>query len=80
MRVEGGDDMDAYWVILGIVVLGLGLVDVFLTALNYDESGFIATRLCTLQWRCIRGIAGDCHGGGVRSRFARSPDLTSCWS
>ena len=48
--------MHAYWGALGIIVLGLGLVDVFLTALNYDESGFIAVRLCGLQWRCLRGI------------------------
>jgi hypothetical protein len=48
--------MHAFWAVLGIVVLGLGLVDVFLTALNYDESGFLATRLCALQWRCVRSI------------------------
>jgi len=50
--------MHAYWATLGIIVLGLGLVDVFLTALNYDASGFIAIRLCALQWRCLRGITG----------------------
>lgn len=48
--------MHAFWVILGIVVLGIAFLDVFLTALNYDESGFFATRLCELQWRCIRGV------------------------
>jgi Ion channel len=48
--------MHALWATLGIVVLGLGLVDIFLTALDYDESGFISTRLCALQWRCIRVI------------------------
>src|SRR5580698_8281073 len=49
--------MPALLLTLGIVVLGLGLADVFLTALNYDESGFLATRLCRLQWCCIRIIA-----------------------
>jgi hypothetical protein len=48
--------MDAFWVALGIVVLGTGLVDVFLTALNYDGAGFIAIRLCGLQWHCFRGL------------------------
>jgi hypothetical protein len=48
--------MQAFWMVLGIVVLLSGLVDVFLTALNYDESGFIAIRLCALQWRCLRGV------------------------
>ncbi len=38
----------------GIVVLGL--LDVFLTALNYAESGFLATRLCALQWRLLRSV------------------------
>jgi hypothetical protein len=48
--------MHALWAILGIAVLGVGLIDVFLTALNYDESGFIATPLCALQWRCLRVV------------------------
>lgn len=48
--------MQAFWAVLGIVVLGFGLVDVFLTALDYDEAGFLATRLCALQWRCLRRI------------------------
>jgi hypothetical protein len=42
---------------LGIIVLGTGLVDVFLTTLNYDGAGFIAIRLCGLQWHCFRGLA-----------------------
>ena len=48
--------MHTFCAILGIVVLGLGLVDVFLTVLNYDESGFIATPLCALQWRCLPSV------------------------
>jgi Ion channel len=48
--------MHTFWLILGIVMLGLGLVDVFLTALNYDASGFIVMRLCALQWHCLRGL------------------------
>ncbi|MGH8821018.1 MAG: hypothetical protein ACREWJ_06970, partial [Rhodoferax sp.] len=48
--------MHAFWIALGIVVLALGFLDLFLTALNYDESGFLATPLCALEWRCVRGV------------------------
>ncbi|MFI9599431.1 FUSC family protein [Streptomyces sp. NPDC052043] len=44
------------WVVLGIVILVAGLVDLFLTSLNYDEAGFIATPLGALQWRGLRRI------------------------
>jgi Ion channel len=50
------DDMRTFWAVLGIAVAGAGLLDVFLTALNYDESGFLATRLCRFQWCCLRGV------------------------
>ncbi|AWB92321.1 FUSC family protein [Aeromicrobium chenweiae] len=46
--------MDALWVGLGTVVLLLTLLDVFLTALNYDEAGFLAGRLASWQWRLVR--------------------------
>jgi hypothetical protein len=48
--------MREIWVILGVVVLLVALVDVFLVVLNYDESGFLATRLCRLQWYCLRSV------------------------
>ena len=48
--------MSALWAALGVGVLGVGLLDVFLTALNYDEAGFLATRLCRLQWCVVRGL------------------------
>jgi len=44
------------WVILGIAVLIVAFVDVFLVVLNYDETGFLATRLCRLQWYCLRNV------------------------
>ena len=40
--------------VLGIAILAATLVDVFLTALNYDESGFIAGPVTALQWRVLR--------------------------
>lgn len=48
--------MHAFWIILGIVVLGAGFIDLFLTALNYDDSGFLVTPLCAVQWRCFRQL------------------------
>jgi hypothetical protein len=48
--------MHAIWIILGVAVLVVAFVDVFLVVLNYDESGFLATRLCRLQWYCLRAV------------------------
>jgi uncharacterized membrane protein YccC len=48
--------MEAFWLILGIIVLAVGLLDLFLTALGYDEAGFLATRLCQLMWHGLRTI------------------------
>ena len=48
--------MHAFWIILGTAVLIVAFVDVFLVVLNYDETGFLATRLCRLQWYCLRGV------------------------
>lgn len=46
--------MNAFWLGAGIVILGFTLLDVFLTALNYDEAGFLAGRLAAWQWALIR--------------------------
>lgn len=48
--------METVWLVLGIVILSLTLLDVFLTALNYDESGFIAGPLAEGQWRLLRRV------------------------
>lgn len=48
--------METFWLILGIAVLAIGLIDLFLTALDYNEAGFLATRLCRLLWRGMRTI------------------------
>jgi hypothetical protein len=48
--------MHAFWIILGAALLIVGFVDVFLVVLNYDETGFLATRLCRLQWYCLRAV------------------------
>ncbi len=46
--------MDSLWLLLGIVVLASTLIDVFLTALNFDESGFLGDRVAAAQWRLLR--------------------------
>ena len=48
--------MHGFWIILGTAVLIVAFVDVFLVVLNYDESGFLATRLCRWQWYCLRSV------------------------
>jgi hypothetical protein len=48
--------MHQFWIILGTLVLIVAFIDVFLVVLNYDETGFLATRLCRLQWYCLRNV------------------------
>ena len=48
--------MHAFWIILGTAVLIVAFVDVFLVVLNYEETGFLATRLCRLQWYGLRSV------------------------
>jgi hypothetical protein len=48
--------MHEFWIILGTAVLIIAFVDIFLVVLNYDETGFLATRLCRLQWYCLRSV------------------------
>ncbi|MGA2366408.1 MAG: hypothetical protein ABSG12_13055 [Steroidobacteraceae bacterium] len=48
--------MQGFWIILGAAVLIVAFVDVFLVVLNYDETGFLATRLCRIQWYCLRSV------------------------
>jgi hypothetical protein len=48
--------MHEFWIILGTAALIIAFIDVFLVVLNYDETGFLATRLCRLQWYCLRSV------------------------
>jgi len=48
--------MQAFWIILGTAVLIVAFVDVFLVVLNYEETGFLATRLCRWQWYALRSV------------------------
>lgn len=44
------------WIILGTVLIGVGLLDLFLSALDYDESGILTLRLQSFQWHALRGM------------------------
>jgi hypothetical protein len=44
------EDEVSPWAAAGIDILGIGLIDVLLTALNHDDSWFIAIRFCGVQW------------------------------
>jgi hypothetical protein len=46
--------MRELWAVLGLLVVAFA--DIFLVVLNYDEAGFLATRLCRLQWYCPRRV------------------------
>ncbi|WP_166390474.1 FUSC family protein [Nocardioides ochotonae] len=46
--------MDNLWLLLGIVVLTAALLDVVLTALDFDEAGFISGRLSRGVWLVVR--------------------------
>lgn len=48
--------MDGVWIVVGTVVLLGTLLDVFLTALDYDEAGFLAGRVSRVQWRLLRVV------------------------
>src|SRR5580698_8869321 len=48
--------MHACLIIFGTAVLSVAFVDVFLVVLNYEETGFLATRLCRWQWYGLRSV------------------------
>ena len=48
--------MDGVWLVLGVVVLLGTLLDVLLTALDHEESGFLAAPLMRVQWRSLRAV------------------------
>ncbi|WP_019180859.1 FUSC family protein [Microbacterium yannicii] len=48
--------MDVVWVVVGVVLLLVTLLDAFLAVLNYDESGLFVDRIVRLQWLVLRAI------------------------
>lgn len=49
--------MSWIWVIIGIALVLLGLIDVFFTVLDYDGAGFITARLSRILWALVRTFA-----------------------
>lgn len=48
--------MSTFWIVFGVVLILLGLLDLFLSALNYDESGLLSLRLQALLWLGLRAL------------------------
>lgn len=48
--------MAGVWIALGIVILGLTLLDAFLAVLNYNEAGIFVNRFVRWEWIAIRAF------------------------
>jgi uncharacterized membrane protein YccC len=48
--------MDVVWVVVGVVLLVVTLLDAFLAVLNYDEPGLFVDRIVRLQWLLLRAV------------------------
>lgn len=49
--------MDAVWIIAGIVLIALGVADLFMTVLYYDAAGLLSLRLYRVVWAICRWLA-----------------------
>ncbi|MDQ2661704.1 MAG: FUSC family protein [Actinomycetota bacterium] len=48
--------MDVVWIVLGVVLLLVTLLDAFLAVLNYDEAGLFVDRIVRGQWLLLRAV------------------------
>lgn len=48
--------MDVVWIVVGVLLLGVTLLDAFLAVLNYDQSGVFVDRLVRAQWVLLRAV------------------------
>lgn len=48
--------MDVVWIVLGVILLLVTLLDAFLAVLNYDEAGLFVDRIVRGQWLLLRAI------------------------
>lgn len=48
--------MDVVWVVIGVLLLLVTLLDAFLAVLNYDEAGLFVDRVVRAQWIVLRSI------------------------
>lgn len=50
--------MDVVWIAAGLVLIVLGVVDLFMTVLYYDSAGLLSLRLYRSVWSVCRWLAG----------------------
>lgn len=48
--------MDVAWVVVGVLLLLVTLLDAFLAVLNYDEAGPVVSRIVRVQWLVLRAF------------------------
>lgn len=48
--------MDVLWIVLGVALLLITLLDTFLAVLNYDEAGLFVNRFVRWHWLILRAI------------------------
>ncbi|WP_106815668.1 FUSC family protein [Microbacterium timonense] len=48
--------MDVVWVVVGVLLLLVTLLDAFLAVLNYDEAGLVVDRIIRAQWLLLRAV------------------------
>ena len=48
--------MDVVWVVIGVLLLLVTLLDAFLAVLNYDEAGLFVDRIVRAQWIVLRAL------------------------
>ncbi|WP_127819689.1 FUSC family protein [Microbacterium sp. CPCC 204701] len=48
--------MDVVWIVIGVLLLLMTLLDAFLAVLNYDEAGLFVDRIVRAQWIVLRAF------------------------
>ncbi|TNC20948.1 hypothetical protein FHE66_00540 [Georgenia sp. 311] len=48
--------METVWIVLGVLVLTITLLDTFLTVFNFDEHGLVLDKVVRWEWLALRGI------------------------
>ncbi|MCP2635489.1 FUSC family protein [Microbacterium sp. HD4P20] len=48
--------MDVVWIVVGVLLLGVTLLDAFLAVLNYDQAGVFVDRIVRAQWVLLRAV------------------------
>ena len=48
--------MDAAWIVIGLAILAVTLLDAFLAVLNYNEAGIFVNRFVRWEWLAIRAF------------------------